>query len=90
MLAIGLSRDIRRLCQAKRASRTEYYYDALLIAIDSRKDKNTIESQIRDFRKAPMAAVWESLVCGVYDVDHWKFPESGHTWVNIEAYGTKF
>jgi hypothetical protein len=42
----------------------------------SREDTDAAESQISIFRKASMAAVWEGMVCGMYDVDHWQLLES--------------
>jgi len=52
----------------ERSSANSYNY--------SREDKDAVESQVSIFRKASMAAVWESLVCGVYNVDHWQLTES--------------
>lgn len=39
------------------------------------EDKNSIEPQISRLSEAAMAAVWESLVCGVHDADYWELVE---------------
>jgi hypothetical protein len=42
------------------------------------EDKNTVEPQVTRCRKIAMAAVWESLVCGVHNADYWEFAEGWH------------
>jgi hypothetical protein len=45
------------------------------------EDENTVEPQITRRRKITMATIWEGLVCGVHDVDYWKFAEGWNTFV---------
>jgi hypothetical protein len=51
------------------------------------ENKNTIESQITGRKEAPLAAVWKSVVCRMYDVDHWQFVESRHQYVARVLFG---
>jgi hypothetical protein len=52
------------------------YLNMTDISRNSRKDKNTIESQISRISKASLATVRQSMVCGMYNLDYWEFIES--------------
>jgi hypothetical protein len=45
------------------------------------EDEIAIEPPIRRCAEAALATVWESMVCGLHDADHWQFLEGWDPYV---------
>ena len=78
-LALQLSRIQPNVCALPFDAIYPQY--VLLRTNYSCKDKNTAQSTTSGWEEAWVAALWQGLVCRMYDTDYWELVEGGDTYV---------